>query len=262
MQVLLLVTLLGFQNPTFGPDNPEGLVLTRNEKIRHAFQRKTFWKQVVTPTVIPSKPPLTAAERQQMNRALDQIIALLKATPEGSSGVGFWTNESRRLSLTNYDEFPRTYPPAKVPPAYESRLFPFYHEDSLQSNGQWRLSNKGETESVSFVFNQLPHPRYGVVIAQEEAPAVGLKIDCTLRPKLTGTWQGYPVYADSILVVTRPGRDPWAPLQLRRAQSLHGKRNPHQSRKRRRQSLARRQGLLVVESGRCRQARLLRSSER
>ena len=73
--------------PTFAPDDTEGLVVSPNPRIRHAWKRKVFWKVSPEPGRGTFKliSAQTAAERAQMNATLDLLTALLKATPNGAN---------------------------------------------------------------------------------------------------------------------------------------------------------------------------------
>lgn len=195
--------------PVFEPGDTEGLKMSPSPQIRHAWKRKVFWK--VSPNsaahnTFGKVPPHTPAERQQMARKLDELVALFKATPNGSQGEGFWVNESRTLDYCDVAALPAGTPPARFPVEYSSGLFPFYHEDIL-NKGVWRLSVRGETESVYYYFNRLPGSLQQKEIGQAEF---------YLRPRLTARHAGLPIYEDRVLVVTRAGRDPWSPVPLGR----------------------------------------------
>ncbi len=100
---------------------------------------------------------------------------------------------------------------------YSSGLFPFRHED-IETNGKWRLSVRGETESVYFDFNRMPGAigREGELLA-EPRPGDRPPESFYLRPRVTATWAGLPVFEGESIVVARAGRDPWAPVPLARA---------------------------------------------
>jgi hypothetical protein len=206
--------------PEFAADNPEGLVFAgvRTDG-RHAWKRKVHWRSS-TGTPAPSSPLVpraSAAELQAMARTLDALVAVFKATPTGSQGEGFWVNDARQVGFVDLHRAPPGAPPARWPMEFESGLFPFYHEDSLQG-GQWRLSVRGETESTYFSFNRLPGGLRQGPIAQE--PASGpdrVPVELFLRPRVTDTFFGLPVYERDLLVIARAGRDPWAPVALGRA---------------------------------------------
>jgi hypothetical protein len=204
--------LLAFQPPTFGPDNPEGLKMSPNPRIRYSFKRQVFWKEAYRNPSPGIKPPVTAAERQSMIQMLETLTGYLKATPNGSRGEGFWVNDSRTVAYFDLTDSPLAKPVAE----YSSGLFPFYHEDYLQDNGTWTLSRKGETESVYFYFNQLPGRVDTPVLAIEARRPDQTPIEFYTHPVQTASWQGYPVYDNRILVVTRPGRSPWAPVAIGR----------------------------------------------
>jgi len=166
-RVVLVLLLVGFavvvfaQNPNpapqFAPGDDEGLVVSPNPRVRYAWKRKVFWRISSPEPSRPSRliPAQTAAERVQITAALDALTAVLKATPTGSAGEGFWVQDSRTIDYADPFDVPATTPLAKFPLAFSTGLFPFYHSD-LESSGTWRLSVAGETESVYFHFNRLP----------------------------------------------------------------------------------------------------------
>lgn len=203
--------------PSFAPDDTEGLKSSPNPTIRHAWKRRVFWKSPANPIAsFRGKIPVyTTAESQQMLQTLDALQALFKATPTGSAGEGFWVNAPRNLGYQDPVEMPAALPAAKLPLRYETGMFPFYHEDN-ERNGRWVLSVKGETESVYYHFNELP-VRLAKDIVAEEARGPGESPTLLyLRPRMTGQLHGLPLYEDEVLVVTRAGRDPWAPVALSR----------------------------------------------
>ncbi|MBY0503135.1 MAG: hypothetical protein K2X03_04455 [Bryobacteraceae bacterium] len=150
-----------------------------------------------------------------MSKTLDALQALFQATPTGSTAEGFWVNAPRRLGYQDPVAVPTTLPPAKLPLPYEIGMFPFYHED-LQQNGRWLLSRTGETESVYFYFNQLPVQLAKDLVAEEPRGAGEPPTQFYLRPRITGRYQGLPLYEEEVLVVARANRDPWAPVALSR----------------------------------------------
>jgi len=206
------------QAPTFEPSDTEGLVTSPNPRIRHAWKRKTFWKTVSEPGrgTFRLIPPQTAAERARMTATLDALTALLKATPTGSNGEGFWMMDSRTLDYFDPFVLPEKTPLGKYPLTFDTGLFPFYHED-VETNGTWQLSRKGETESAYFFFNRLPESLDVPPLLTEARPGDRPPEPFYLRPRVTGTWQDLPVYEGQSLVVAREGRAPWAPVSLERA---------------------------------------------
>lgn len=206
------------QAPTFEPGDTEGLVASPNPRVRHAWKRKVFWKvsQQSPRGASRSIPAHTAAERSQMSAALDALSAILKATPTGSDGEGFWMLDSRTFDYPDPSALPATMPLAKFPLVFEAGLFPFRHED-IEKDGKWQLSVRGETESVYFQFNRLPDAVDATPILSESQAGDREPVPFYLRPRVTATWQGLPVYEGKVLVVAREGRDPWAPVPLRRA---------------------------------------------
>ncbi len=169
------------------PEGPDGLVASPNPKIRHAFNRQVFWKT-------STNRGLSGPAGQAITATLNQLIALLKATPTGSTGTGFWVSENRSIFA----------PGPRLPYSFETGMFPFYHEDVLQPNGTWRLSVAGETESIYYQFNT--HPE-----SLDQPRVVG---DFYLRPRITGQLANLPIYENESLLITRPGRDLWAPVTV------------------------------------------------
>lgn len=204
--------------PTFEPGDTEGLVVSPNPQIRHAWKRKVFWRTSVQPPRLAARgvPAHSAAERTAMNATLDALTAQLKATPTGRDGEGFWVLESRTLDYVDVNDLPERAALATVPLHYESGLFPFYHEDVL-TNGQWRLSRNGETESVYFEVNALPGAMGITPVASEPRGRDRAPEALYLRPRITATWRGLPVYENQVLVVARAGRDPWVAVPVERA---------------------------------------------
>lgn len=220
MLSLCAISLLGQSPsapPTFAPDDTEGLKSSPNLRIRHAWKRKVFWKSPVSPSsAFRGKiPPYTAAESQQMLKTLEAVQVLFQSTPTGSAGEGFWVNAPRTLGYQDPLEVPATFPVAKLPLRYDVGMYPFYHEDN-ESNGRWRLSVNGETESVYYYFNELPVQLATDVVAEEPRGSGAPPTLLYLRPRVTGHFHGLPVYEDLILVVARAGRDPWAAADLGR----------------------------------------------
>jgi hypothetical protein len=141
--LLLLVTLvpLAAQRrtapPTFEPGDSEGLVTSPNPRIRHAWKRKVFWTISVQPgrgtfRLIPAQ---TAAERAQMTTTLDALAALLKATPTGSQGEGFWVKDSRMLDYFDPFVLPEKTPLGRVPLIFTASYYPMRHED-VETDGK------------------------------------------------------------------------------------------------------------------------------
>jgi hypothetical protein len=212
--------------PVFAPDDKEGLKLTRNPSVRYAFKRKVFWKQSVGGNMgfYGKSPQPTPAERAAMTGTLNAMAALFQATLRGREGEGFWVNDSRTLGGVDVLDMPESFPVARVPHQFASGYFPFYHEDYLNA-GTWQLSRKGETESAYFYFNRLPREIGQQVLAKEEQGGGRNPIEFYLRPRVSGRWQGLPVYEEKVLVVARAGRDPWVgvpvPRVLRAAMPLY-----------------------------------------
>lgn len=204
--------------PTFEPGDTEGLVTSPNPRIRHAWKRKVFWKTFSEPgrgtfRLIPAH---TAAERARMTATLDALTALLKATPNGSGGEGFWVMDSRTLDYFDPFVLPDKTPLGTYPLTFDTGVFPFYHSD-VETSGTWAMSVKGETESAYFFFNRLPESLDTSPLLTEARPGDRPPEPFYLRPRQTATWQGLPVYEGQALVIARPGRDPWTPVPLARA---------------------------------------------
>ena len=142
--------------PTFEPGDTEGLVVSPNPRIRYAWKRKVFWKIANEPGrgTFRLIPPQTAAERTQRTATLDALASLLKSTPNGSNGEGFWVNDVRTLDYFDPFVLPEKTPLGKYPLTFTAGYYPFRHED-IETNGTWRMSVLGETESAYFEFNRL-----------------------------------------------------------------------------------------------------------
>lgn len=203
--------------PPYDPADPEGLVNTPNGSVRYAFKRKVHWRSGVSGVGgYVKRPPPTAAEGQSMLNTLSSVSALFKATPTGSSGVGFWVNESLQPFGSNERLTPPGVPLAKMPHAYSVGHFPFYHSDLRDAKGTWRLSVKGETESISYHFNRLPTRVASYVIASEDRGSDFEPVEYFPQPRQIASWQGIPVYEPGILVVARAGRPLWVPVTIER----------------------------------------------
>lgn len=204
--------------PTFEPGDTEGLVVSPNPGIRYAWKRKVFWSVSVQPgrSTFGLIPQRTPAEAAQMTATLDALASILKATPTGSNGEGFWIKDSRTLDYFDPFVLPEKIPLGNYPLTFGAGYFPFHHED-IQTNGKWRLSVAGETESAYFEFNRLPESLNTKQVTAETRPGDRPAEPFYLRPRVTGTWQGIPVHENAAAVVTRAGRDPWAPVPLARA---------------------------------------------
>jgi hypothetical protein len=203
--------------PTFEPGDTEGLVTSPNPRIRHAWKRKVFWKTSSEPgrgtfRLIPAQ---TAAERARMTATLDALVALLKATPNGTNGEGFWVMDTRTLDYFDPFVLPEQTPLGKYPLTFDAGLFPFYHSD-VETRGTWAMSVKGETESAYFFFNRLPESLDTSPLLTEARAGDRPPEPFYLRPRQTATWQGLPIYEGKSMVIAREGRDPWAPVPLAR----------------------------------------------
>lgn len=203
--------------PTFAPDDTEGLVLTENPQIRFAWKRKVFWRtEHETPVIQAGAPAATAAERAEITRNQDALMALLKATPTGSNGEGFWVLDARSYSSSDAYTLPPGVALAKYPLQYMTNILPFYHED-VATKGVWQKSIKGETGASHYYFNSLPGRLDQPVVASE--PPVGERhpVEMYLRPRETARIAGLPLYDDDLVFIARAGRDPWTTVSVGRA---------------------------------------------
>jgi hypothetical protein len=201
-------------NPPYDPNDPEGLVPYPNKSGRYVWKRQGPW--TVSPLrPRPGFPAVPPAALQAMNQTLNQLSALLRATPEGSSLRGGFMKEPRAYFLANPYDLPSPLTPAALPVHFEAGFYPFYLADTLR-NGNYVQVTGGETEGIYFVFNRLPGPQKQAIIAQENqgdrAP-----IPFFTRPSARTAFAGYPVLDAQELVITRPGRDPYAPVPYGRA---------------------------------------------
>jgi hypothetical protein len=203
--------------PTFAPGDTEGLVVSPNPQIRYAWKRKVFWTISNEPGrgTFRLIPPQTAAERARMTATLDAMASLFKATPTGSAGEGFWIKDSRTLDYFDPFVLPEKTPIGKYPLTFGAGYYPFYHED-VESNGTWRLSVDGETTSAYFEFNRLPEGLGTTVVTSEPAAGDRPAEPFYLRPLVTATWRGMPIYEKRAVIVTRAGRDPWVAVPMAR----------------------------------------------
>lgn len=190
-----IVFLMGFglwgQAP--GSYDAEGNLYWKNGTGRYPLERQGVWR--VNP-LSTSGAGVGAAEVQGMKGTLDRLSAVMQATPEAGNMRGYWMRESRNYQVQKWVG-------AKVPLRFEAGFFPFVLEDILK-NGQYVPQWSGETESIWFRFNVLPGALGRRVLVKDG------ERDVYLRPRVTGTYQGYPVYEGQDLVVAREGRDPWA----------------------------------------------------
>lgn len=161
-------------------------------------------------------PAPTKAERQELKRLGDALVEVLKATPTGSQGEGYWMMDSRNVGQAEPSIVPPGVALARYPLWYQSSQFPFYHADHLNKDGTWRKSVAGETESIGFTFNRLPEPRTTLIITE---PPVGDRqpVQMFTRPRAIAHLGGLPIYENGVLVIARAGRDPWATVEVGRA---------------------------------------------
>ena len=100
MRALLLgltAISLSAQTPTFGPDNPEGLVLYPNKTGRYAWLRKGTWvrQPFQTQSSKGASAAITAAELASIRATFDKLSDLYQATPTGAARIGFFVKESQ-----------------------------------------------------------------------------------------------------------------------------------------------------------------------
>jgi hypothetical protein len=204
-----------------GSIDADGNYIWPNNQGRYPLNRKGIWRvnRLSTPGSNNDRvPSASAVEVAAMTRGLDALSALFQATPEASILQGYWMQEAR-----HYYSFARnTVPPGtaieRYPLYFHAAFFPFVLEDVLK-NGQYVPLWSGETESISFRFNQLPHAVDRPVILQEDLPNQHRQ-EIYLRPRITGHYKGYPLFEEQVLVLARPGRDLWAPVPIDRALRL------------------------------------------
>jgi len=201
--------------PVFAPDDREGLVVSPNATIRNAWKRPVHWKSTLAVVNEAGVLPVTAAERAAIGPALEAVSAMLRATPEGTTGQGFWVEEDRRIHGQPRYDLPPEAPMARWPLTFEVGFYPFRHED-VQRNGTWRLSVAGETASAYFRANQHPGDVGRPVIVSEDRGRDHAPTGFYLRPRETGRFGGLVVYEEQILVAARAGRELWAPVPLGR----------------------------------------------
>lgn len=199
------------QMPTFGPDNPEGLVLYPNKTGRYAWKRKGTWTvgSLQTQGYKGPSAAITAAELAAIRATFDKLGALFQATPTGTARVGFFVKESRNYQYPDPYTLPSGFPISRAPLTYDIGIFPFYTADTLR-NGIFVSDTGGETESIYYYFNRLPGRQKQQLVAKEPN-GDRQSVEFYQRPKEIGRYQGWPVYDDGDLVITRAGREPWVP---------------------------------------------------
>ncbi len=199
--------------PPYDPADPEGRVEYPNKTGRYIWKRKGTW----TPGSFnprAGQPVAAPAARQAMLAVLDQLSAMLRATPEGSRLTGWFMKEPRAYFQANPYDLPPGRTPASLPIVFEAGFYPFYLADDLRQ-GAYVQVRGGETDGIYFVFNQLPGQVRQPTIAQEPLPDRQPILFFT-RPEDQTRFGGYPVLDNQALVITRPGRDPYAPVPLGR----------------------------------------------
>lgn len=202
------------EQPPYDPNDPEGLVTYPNKSGRYVWKRKGAW------TVAPLAPragetAVAPAARQAINSTLDKLSAMLRATPEGNSLLGWFMEEPRNYYQANPHDLPAGLTPGALPIQFEAGFYPFYLAEDLR-NGSYVQVRGGETQGIYFVFNRLPGPQRQTVVAQEKngdrAPVLFFT-----RPSAKTTFGGFPVLDGQELVITRAGRDPYGPVPYGRA---------------------------------------------
>lgn len=204
--------------PLYDAADPEGLVYHPNGWTRYAWLRKGVWtrRPLGNPFGrVPGVPGATPADVQKMTATLDGVSTLLQTTPEGRDGRGYFVTESRTWSTVDPAGLPDGTPAARLPLRFEVGVFPFYNVDT-KKNGVWVTDRGGETESAYYRFNQLPGRLTQAVVASEKN-AAGTAVEFYTRPEPSATWGGYPIIDGQVLLITRAGRDPWAPVPYGRA---------------------------------------------
>lgn len=212
MRALLLgltAISLAAQMPTFGPDNPEGLVMYPNKTGRYAWLRKGTWttQPIQSRMAKGAAAAVTPAELASIRASFEKLTALFQATPTGNQRIGFFVKESRGFSYPDPYALPPGFPLARAPLQYDIGYFPFYNSDTLK-NGVFVADTGGETESIYYYFNRLPGPQKQQAVAKEPN-GDRTPVEFYPRPKEIARYQGWPVYDGGDLVVARPNRDPW-----------------------------------------------------
>lgn len=202
------------EQPPYDPNDPEGLVAYPNQTGRYVWKRKGPW-MVAPLSPRAGAPAVAPAARQAMTNTLDQLSALLRATPEGSSLLGWFMKEPRTYNLANPYDLPPTVTPSALPIQFEAGFYPFYLADDLR-NGRFVQVQGGETQGIYFTFNRLPGPQRQTIVAHEKN-GDRTPVAFFTRPSAQTTFAGYPVLDGQELVITRPNRDPYAPVPYGRA---------------------------------------------
>lgn len=210
--------------PPFDPNDPEGLVTNPGGLSRYAWKRAGTWTVGALtspssnnfPKVVPNASP---AEHAQMKATLDGLTPILRATTEGAHPIGYFMKESRTFFYRDPYSVPQGILAGSVPLGFATAFFPFYIADTL-INGKFVQDKAGETESISFRFNQLPSLVKQPIIVKEQPRDTGGEVLFYQRPKTTGTLGGFPVLDGDVLLITRAGRDPWTPALYGRVLKL------------------------------------------
>lgn len=197
--------------PPYDPNDPEGLVPFPNGTGRYAWKRKGIWKTgpLRSYGFKLKTAPLTAAELKSITETFNVLTDVQKATPEGSSLIGYFMEESRGYTYPDQFVLPGNKTLASMPFEFANGYFPFHLWDLLD-HGKYVPQFNGETESIYYHFNRLPGKGKNAVIAKEPIPD-RLGVEFYVRPKVIGKIAGFPVYESGDLVMARAGRDPWAP---------------------------------------------------
>ncbi len=174
---LLLLASAAAQGQKAPAYDADGNLLWPNGQGRYPLQRKGWWK--------------VTGQAGAGTGTLDKLSALFRATPEAAAMTGYWMMESRTVEAGG---------------EYEARFFPFVIEEILR-NGKYETAGPGETQSIGFTFNRLPGSMGRRVFVD------GVYV----KPRVTGTFRGFPVLEGQDLMVARAGRDPWAPVPYAKA---------------------------------------------
>jgi hypothetical protein len=212
---VLLASLLaagaGAQPRPAAPGAADGAVYIRADR-RYLPSRNGQWQ--LKPNDILAATggvaPITAAERKQIGDTLDALRDIQRATTFGAPLTGVNMVEVRVVEYPSPYLLPAGVAATKQPLLFSAVNYPHaYIEERV--GGTWQVVT-GETEAMEYQFNELPGSLQGQdEWIAEEPSADGAPRRYYLRPRVTGTFAGQPVYEDGTLVFTRRGREPWQP---------------------------------------------------
>lgn len=177
---ILLLATAAAQGQKAPAYDADGNLLWPNGQGRYPLQRKGWWK--------------VTGQAGAGTAVLERLSALFRATPEAAAMTGYWMMESRTAAPGG---------------EYEARFFPFVIEEILR-NGKYETAGAGETQSIGFTFNRLP----GAMGRRMLVEGVFVK------PRVTGTFRGYPVLEEQDLMMARAGREPWGAVPYAKALRL------------------------------------------